>query len=202
MEVTQYSHFDVNLILSYIKIVLDCQYGLESNKLCKIIIRLTCLDIHWIRMGYPSSSGIRVLGSAWVQVNLRKTSRWPSAENEFHHFTVVEVLCEMTRITMGLLQNMRNEKYYEKLFFISEALNIAFNINWNTGGMVRWLKKSSKEFNDTWQNLHLKSRWLKIRTIHFSFIFSAKYRSRRENRREIQFEAKWFEFWAISVFSS
>ena len=63
MEVTQYSHFDVNLILSYIKIVLDCQYGLESNKLCKIIIRLTCLDIHWIRMGYPNSSGIRGLGA-------------------------------------------------------------------------------------------------------------------------------------------
>lgn len=128
MEVTQYSHFDVNLILSYIKIVLDCQYGLESNELCKIIIRLTCLDIHWIRMGYPSSSGIRVLGSAWVQVNLRKTSSWPSAENEFHHFTVVEVRCKMTRITMGLLKNIRNEKYDKKLFFISEALNMAWNI--------------------------------------------------------------------------
>ena len=91
--------------------------------------------------------------------------------------------------------------------------------NERTGGMVRWLKKSSKDVNDTWQTLHLKSRWLRIRTIHFSFIFSSKYGSRvflpkwltffsskkprwLKIRREIEFEAKWFEFWAISVFSS
>ena len=58
IKVTEYSHFDVNLILSYIKIVLDCQHGLESNKLCKIIIRLTCLDIHWIRNRNSSSPGV------------------------------------------------------------------------------------------------------------------------------------------------
>ena len=88
-----------------------------------------------------------------------------------------------------------------------------------TGGMVRWLKKSSKDVNNTWQHMHLKSRWLKIRTIHYSFIFTSKYRSRvflpkwltffsskkpkwLKIRREIEFEAKWFEFWATSVFSS
>ena len=29
---------------------------------------------------------------------------------------------------MGLLKNIRNEKYDKKLFFISEALNMAWNI--------------------------------------------------------------------------
>ena len=44
--------------------------------------------------------------------------------------------------------------------------------------MVRWLRKSSKDVNNTWQHTHLKSRWLKIRTIHFCFNFCSKYRPR------------------------
>ena len=37
--------------------------------------------------------------------------------------------------------------------------------------------------------MHLKSKWLKIRTIHYSFIFSSKYRSR-------VFLPKWLTFLA------
>ena len=55
--------------------------------------------------------------------------------------------------------------------------------NSSTGGMVRWLKKSSKDVNNTWQHIHLKPKWLKIRTI----------------LPRIQFLS---EFWATSVFSS
>ena len=92
-------------------------------------------------------------------------------------------------------------------------------LTWYTGGMVRWLKKSSKEFNDTWLDMHLKSRWLKIRTINFSFIFSSKYGSRVFLPKWLTFlsskKLRWLkiriillriqflsEFWAISVFSS
>ena len=48
------------------------------------------------------------------------------------------------------------------------SISDATDITWDTGGIVRWLKKSSKDFNDTWQQMYLKSRWLKIRTIHLS----------------------------------
>ena len=89
----------------------------------------------------------------------------------------------------------------------------------HTGGSVRWLKKYSKDVNDTCQHMHLKSRWLKIRTIHFSFNFSSKYRSRVFLPKWLTFfsskKLRWLkiriilprikflsEFWAISVFSS
>ena len=83
--------------------------------------------------------------------------------------------------------------------------------------MVRWLKKSSKDVNNTWQHMHLILRWLKIRTIHFSLISFSKYWSRvfwpkwltflaRKNRDGSQFgeklnsRQKWIEFWAISTY--
>ena len=55
------------------------------------------------------------------------------------------------------------------------------------GGMVRWLKKSSRDVNNTWQHMHLILRWLKIRTIHFSLISASKYWSR-------VFWSKWLTF--------
>ena len=88
-----------------------------------------------------------------------------------------------------------------------------------TGGIVRWLKKSSNETCLTWSHMHLILKWLKIRTIHFSLISSSKYWSHvfwpkwltflarkcwsgSKFEEKLNSRQKWFEFWATSTFSS
>ena len=56
----------------------------------------------------------------------------------------------------------------------------------------RWLKKSSNETCLTWSHMHLILKWLKIRTIHFSLIFSSKYWSR-------VFWPKWLTFFSSKM---
>ena len=46
--------------------------------------------------------------------------------------------------------------------------------------------------NVTWQHMHLKLRWLKIRTMHFSLISSSKYWSR-------VFWSKWLTFFSSKI---
>ena len=139
--------------MSYIKIVLDCQHGLESNKLCKIIIRLTCLDIHWIRTRFPSSSEVTGLGSVWETTSLTQSAEkgfYLYAVFAWHRFYGCRTLFGYRRFHIWI-SNLKTAFYdiveaclIALLFFstvwemedimknfITEAFNIEFNIKLN-----------------------------------------------------------------------
>ena len=76
-------------------------------------------------------------------------------------------------------------------------------LNLPTGGMVRWLKKSSKETCFTWSHMHEKSRWLNFKMAqildHVPFCWDGSLFGPRkiEMTRDRDFERFWN--WAISI---
>ena len=86
------------------------------------------------------------------------------------------------------------------------SICVKFILLSNTGGMVRWLKKSSNETCFTWSHMHEKSRWLTFKMAqnldHVSFYWDGSLFQQKkiEMAQKVSHLSKKTRDWAILPF--